>query len=29
VFGLDLEELPAEDAAGLWPQPIHAELAAR
>ena len=29
VFGLELEELPAEDAAGLWPQPIHASLAAR
>jgi lipoyl(octanoyl) transferase len=27
VFGLDLEELPAEDATGLWPQPIHASLA--
>ena len=29
VFGLDLEELPAEDGAGLWPQRIHASLAAR
>jgi lipoyl(octanoyl) transferase len=29
VFGLDLEELPAEDGAGLWPQPVHAGLAAR
>jgi lipoyl(octanoyl) transferase len=28
VFGLELEELPAEDAAGLWPQPVHAKLAA-
>jgi len=28
VFGLELEELPAEDGAGLWPQPLHAELAA-
>jgi lipoyl(octanoyl) transferase len=27
VFGLDLEELPAEDTAGLWPQPVHAQLA--
>jgi len=27
VFGLELEELPADDAAGLWPQPIHAQLA--
>ena len=24
VFGLELEELPAEDGAGLWPQPVHA-----
>ena len=29
VFGLELEELPADDGAGLWPQPIHASLAAR
>jgi lipoyl(octanoyl) transferase len=29
VFGLDFEELPADDGAGLWPQPIHASLAAR
>jgi lipoyl(octanoyl) transferase len=29
VFGLDLEELPADDGAGLWPQRIHASLAAR
>ena len=28
VFGLELEELPAEDGAGLWPQRIHASLAA-
>jgi lipoyl(octanoyl) transferase len=27
VFGLELEELPAEDGAGLWPQPRHAKLA--
>src|SRR5438132_2948372 len=27
VFGLELEELPAEDGAGLWPQPRHASLA--
>jgi len=26
VFGLELEELPAEDGAGLWPQPLHAKL---
>jgi lipoyl(octanoyl) transferase len=29
VFGLDLEELPAQDGAGLWPQPIHQQLSAR
>jgi lipoyl(octanoyl) transferase len=28
VFGLELEELPAEDGTGLWPQPTHAKLAA-
>ena len=28
VFGLELEALPAEDGAGLWPQPVHAQLAA-
>jgi lipoyl(octanoyl) transferase len=28
VFGLELEELPAEDGAGLWPQPVHARLEA-
>ena len=28
VFGLELEELPAEDGAGLWPQPLHEQLAA-
>jgi lipoyl(octanoyl) transferase len=27
VFGLELEPLPAEDGAGLWPQPVHARLA--
>src|SRR6187551_429550 len=27
VFGLELEELPAEDGAGLWAQPLHAGLA--
>jgi len=26
VFGLELEELPAEDGAGLWRQPVHARL---
>jgi lipoyl(octanoyl) transferase len=26
VFDLELEELPADDGAGLWPQPIHAQL---
>ncbi len=29
VFALDFEELPAEDGAGLWPQRVHASLAAR
>ncbi|CAN5777868.1 lipoyl(octanoyl) transferase LipB [soil metagenome] len=29
VFGLELEELPADEGAGLWAQPIHASLAAR
>jgi lipoyl(octanoyl) transferase len=29
VFGLELEELPAETGHGLWPQPVHAQLAAR
>jgi len=29
VFELELEELPAEEGAGLWPQRIHASLAAR
>jgi lipoyl(octanoyl) transferase len=27
VFGLELEELPADGGVGLWPQPIHAQLA--
>ena len=26
VFGLGLEELPADDGAGLWPQPLHEKL---
>jgi lipoyl(octanoyl) transferase len=29
VFELELEELPADGGAGLWPQHIHASLAAR
>jgi hypothetical protein len=29
VFGLELEELPAEDGVGLWAQPVHAHLAHR
>ena len=29
VFGLELDELPAEDGIGLWSQPLHAQLAAR
>lgn len=27
VLGLDLEEVPAADMTGLWPQPVHAQLA--
>jgi lipoyl(octanoyl) transferase len=27
VFGLELDELPAEDGAGLWAQPVHDKLA--
>ena len=29
VFGLELEPLPAENGAGLWPQPVHERLSAR
>ena len=29
VFELELEELPADAGHGLWPQPLHAQLAAR
>ena len=29
VFGLELEELSAEDGIGLWSQPVHTQLAAR
>ena len=29
VFGLELDEVPAEDGAGLWEQPVHEKLAAR
>jgi hypothetical protein len=29
VFELELEDLPADDGHGLWPQPIHGALAAR
>ena len=29
VFGLQLEPLPADEGAGLWPQPVHGQLAAR
>jgi lipoyl(octanoyl) transferase len=29
VFGLELEELPPDEGAGLWPQAIHASLASR
>ena len=28
VFELELEELPADDGPGLWPQPVHARLGA-
>ena len=28
VFGLTLEEVPSEDGAGLWAQPVHARLSA-
>jgi hypothetical protein len=27
VFGVELEEIPADDGPGLWKQPIHAQLA--
>jgi lipoate-protein ligase B len=29
VFGLALEELPAEDGGGLWPQPLHEKISAK
>ena len=29
VFGLELDDLPADDGHGLWPQPVHEQLAAR
>lgn len=29
IFGLSFEELPAEDGAGLWPQPLHEKQATR
>ena len=29
VFGLELELLPTEDGAGLWPQPVHERLSVR
>jgi lipoyl(octanoyl) transferase len=29
VYGLEFEELPADEGVGLWPEPIHASLAAR
>ena len=29
VFELELEELPADEGHGLWPQPVHAQLAAK
>jgi lipoyl(octanoyl) transferase len=27
VFGLELEELPVDEGHGLWPQPVHAQIA--
>jgi lipoyl(octanoyl) transferase len=29
VFGLTLEELPVEQGAGLWPQPVHERISAK
>jgi len=29
VFGLELEELPAQDGSALWPQPVHERLSVR
>ena len=29
VFGLALEELPAEDGGGLWPQPVHEKISVK
>ncbi len=29
IFGLELKELPADEGHGLWPQPLHEQLAAR
>ena len=29
VFGLELDELPADEGIGLWAQPVHTELASR
>jgi hypothetical protein len=29
LFDLELSELPAEDGAGLWAQPVHATLSGR
>jgi hypothetical protein len=29
VFDLVLDELPVEDGAGLWPQPLHEKLTAK
>jgi hypothetical protein len=29
AFDLELDELPAEDFDGFWPQPVHAKLAAK
>jgi lipoyl(octanoyl) transferase len=29
VFGLELDEIPVDEGHGLWPQPLHEQLAAR
>ena len=29
MFGLSFEELPADEGAGLWPQPLHERLTAK
>jgi hypothetical protein len=29
VFGLQLDELPAEEGLGLWPQPVHGKIGSK